>query len=146
MTAWPVTPAPGVGAPTGADVVPLPARNTQLTTRSDVHSEALWARRRDTIARDRIAAHEWMLQRLKDEQRLLERSLADLDAEERALPGLRGQEVVLVRSTPGPALTVYHRASARCGRVFRLHNYDERFESEAQELGLTRCTACNWRI
>lgn len=57
-----------------------------------------------------------------------------------------GSVEVLVRRTPGPRPTIYHRASDPCGRVTgegrSLDSFNPMSASRAQSKGLSPCTAC----
>ncbi|MFF2941552.1 hypothetical protein ACFVSQ_17105 [Streptomyces niveus] len=55
----------------------------------------------------------------------------------------------LVRTTPGPELTIYHSEDAPCGRVHSRRNFAVMPEAEAVDASpyayLERCSACNWQ-
>jgi hypothetical protein len=59
---------------------------------------------------------------------------------------MRHDAEVLLRSTPGPALTVWHSAAHPCGRAFWLSNFTLLFETEAERKAPSarRCPACSW--
>ncbi|MEV0747219.1 hypothetical protein AB0I75_18710 [Streptomyces sp. NPDC050273] len=55
----------------------------------------------------------------------------------------------LVRTTPGPELTIYHSEDAPCGRVYSRQNFAVMAEADAMDASpyayLERCTACKWQ-
>lgn len=80
-------------------------------------------------------------QALADKLAMLDRILVQLADTSDEIP-------CLVRTTPGPDLTIYHSVDAPCRRVHSRRNFAEMPETEAKDASpyayLTRCTACRW--
>lgn len=53
-------------------------------------------------------------------------------------------ERVLVRRTPGPAVSVFHATEGTCKRVRSRDSYKEVSYRQAVDQGLTQCSACDW--
>lgn len=142
MNTTTATPDPADDEPTTSDVLDLDTLRQQPAPAGDPRSENLWARRRDEINRDRIAAHEAYRRQIAAAQHNDTIRQTAIDNRERALLGWRGQPVVLVRTSIGEPLRVYHRATGTCGWAGDRSRYIELFESEAKARGLRRCSGC----
>ncbi|MFE7839124.1 hypothetical protein ACFU53_24655 [Streptomyces sp. NPDC057474] len=81
-------------------------------------------------------------------QRALDRDLSMIDEVLTQLANTSDQLPCLVRTTPGPELTIYHSADAPCGRVHSRRNFAVMPEAKAMDASpyayLERCTACKW--
>lgn len=129
------------GLPTPSEAVDLDVLRNQPAPAGDPRSEALLARRREQIVRDRMDAHRALQREVEAAQRNDRRRVAAIDERERALLGWRGEPTVLVRTTVGATLRVYHRATGACGWASDRTRYIELFEGEAKARGLRRCSS-----
>jgi hypothetical protein len=82
-------------------------------------------------------------------QRDLNGQLAMIDQVLTQLADTSDKLPCLVRTTPGPELTIYHAADAPCGRVHSRRNFAVMSEAKAMDASpyayLERCTACKWQ-
>ncbi|WP_155892740.1 hypothetical protein [Intrasporangium chromatireducens] len=70
----------------------------------------------------------------------LEQELAELRASEEVVE----PDEVLVRTTPGPPVSIVHAVDNPCKRVRSRDSYKKVSYRFAVERGWTKCTACNW--
>ncbi len=62
-----------------------------------------------------------------------------------ALEGMRGQPVVLERTSPGPSVRVFHDEARSCGKVGDRRNFRAVFYEEARAQRLRACGSCGYR-
>ena len=96
----------------------------------------------------RIAAYHQYVKSVEDAKWSLDWTRSFLDDEDARLASMRDDTAVLVRSTQGAVLTMYHWAGHPCGRVTgksrSLSSFDRTLEGEARRRDLSRCPACAW--
>lgn len=114
----------------------------------EVEAETLWGEKMTKLALQREKAYQDHLVREEQSRGKLQRELDQLDRMHSRLEGMKEDVLVLLRSTPGPELSVYHSAMWPCRRVTgRGHsrsNFAEMLEGEAQARAVRRCSACRW--
>lgn len=116
-----------------------------MNTDKKTQADKLFEERRAQIEEGRGRATSRALQEYEAAARRLRRSTDRFDREELALERHREGAVVLVRSSAGSPLSVYHSADHPCGRA-RYRGFDRLFEGEVKDAHpqLNRCRSCLW--
>jgi hypothetical protein len=108
----------------------------------------LWSERMARLAERREQAYRTYLDRVEAAKKALDNTIEALDGAHESLVGLKHDQLVLARNTPGPRPTVYHSVEHPCGRVTRaassIASFNRMLEGEARRNRLKRCTACGW--
>lgn len=100
------------------------------------------------LERERAQLHVEFAQRVAGAQADLVNAVAQVEEQLERLREVDVELSVLVRRSVGIPRTRYHSADYPCKRVTgrgrERRNFEEMPESEAERIGLTRCTACGW--
>lgn len=101
----------------------------------------------DELTARRTRAYEMFIADVDAAKTRLDREVRDIDGALARLTATADPDV-LVRTSPGASVSVYHFAAKPCGRVTGRNRRSASFRtvrmSEARASGLLRCTACGW--
>lgn len=118
------------------------------TKGADMSGSDYYNRRTAELREQRERAMKTFVERVDSAREVLQKRLERLDLQAAELATRSEDLVVLVRKTPGPAVTTYHFADGPCGRVTgqarSRASFEQQLEGEAVKRGLQRCSACSW--
>lgn len=104
---------------------------------------SLWLDRVQALAAERQRASEDYRRQLAWAGEAFDREMAAITEREACVLRMHAHQVVLVRTSIGAPIAVYHSASRPC-KAARRSGFQRKLEGEARRLRLKRCSHCYW--
>jgi hypothetical protein len=104
---------------------------------------SLWLDRIQALAAERQRATEDYRRQLAWAGEAYDRKVAAITEREACILRMRTHQVVLVRTSIGAPMAVYHSATRPC-KAARRSGFQRKLEGEVRRLRLKRCSHCYW--